>query len=351
MTTVESAPRIAVVIPCYRVRDHIMQVVTAIGDEVDRIYVIDDSCPEKTGDFVEANASDDRVCVLRNQSRSGVGGATLAGYRRALEDGCDVIVKLDGDGQMDPGTIPRLIDPVLSGTADYAKGNRFFRLEDLREMPWVRLVGNGILSFLTKLSTGYWDLFDPTNGFTAIHATVARALPLDKISRGYFFESDMLFRLATIRAVVTDVPMPAQYAGGASNLRIARVIGPFLAKHSINTFKRMFYGYFLRSFNIASVELLVGFALVGFGTTVGVREWLRSAREQIDSSSGTVMLAALPVILGFQMLIAFQNYDMQSQPRTPLHPQLRDATSRSFSRRAPSSSTDPKESRDSLGRS
>jgi dolichol-phosphate mannosyltransferase len=351
MTTVESAPRIAVVIPCYRVRDDVLQVVAAIGDEVNSVYVVDDSCPEKTGDFVEANCSDDRVCVLRNSSRLGVGGATLAGYRRALEDGCDVIVKIDGDGQMNPGSIPRLIDPVLSGTADYAKGNRFFRLEDLREMPWVRLFGNGILSFLTKLSTGYWDLFDPTNGFTAIHATVARALPLDKISRGYFFESDMLFRLATIRAVVTDVPMSAQYAGGASNLRISRVVGPFLAKHSINTFKRMFYGYFLRSFNIASVELALGFALIGFGGTVGIREWMRSAREQIDSSSGTVMLAALPVILGFQMLIAFQNYDMQSQPRTPLHPQLWDEASRSFSRRAPSSSTDPAKSRDSLGRS
>ena len=173
MTTVESAPRIAVVIPCYRVRDQILQVVAAIGDEVDRIYVVDDSCPDKSGDFVEANATDDRVSVLRNASRLGVGGATLSGYRRALEDGCEVIVKLDGDGQMNPGSIPRLIDPVLSGTADYAKGNRFFRLEDLRGMPWVRLVGNGILSFLTKLSTGYWDLFDPTNGFTAIHATVA----------------------------------------------------------------------------------------------------------------------------------------------------------------------------------
>jgi len=329
-TTVESAPRIAVVIPCYCVRGHVLEVIGAIGDEVDRIYVVDDSCPERTGDFVEANATDPRVHVVRNPSRSGVGGATLAGYRRALDDGCDVIVKLDGDGQMDPGIIPRLVAPVLTGKADYAKGNRFFRLEDLREMPWPRLAGNGILSFLTKLSTGYWDLFDPTNGFTAIHATVARALPLDKISHGYFFESDMLFRLATIRAVVTDVPMAALYAGGESSLRISRVVGPFLVKHSINTFKRMFYGYFLRSFNIASVELLLGFALITFGGTVGVREWMRSAREQIDSSSGTVMLAALPLILGFQMLIAFQNYDMQSQPRTPLHPQLWDTASHGF---------------------
>ena len=351
MTAVEPTPRIAVVIPCYGVRSHILDVIQAIGEDVERIYVVDDCCPEKTGDYVAAQTSDRRVRVLRNDSRSGVGGATLAGYRRALEDGCDVIVKLDGDGQMNPGIIPRLVNPVVAGKADYAKGNRFFRLEDLRAMPWVRLAGNGILSFLTKLSSGYWDLFDQTNGFTAIHATVARALPLDKISRCYFFESDMLFRLATIRAVVADVPMTARYAGGESNLRISRVVGPFLVKHTINTFKRLFYWYFLRSFNIASVELLLGFTLITFGGTVGVREWMRSAREQIDSSSGTVMLAALPVILGFQMLIAFQNYDMQSQPRTPLHPQLWDTAAQRISSRAPSSSTDREGSRDSLGRS
>jgi len=340
MTTVEPAPRIGVVIPCYRVRDQILDVIARIGDEVNRIYVVDDCCPQNTGDHVEKHRPDDRVTVLRHTTRKGVGGATVSGYNKALDDRCDLIVKIDGDGQMDPAMIPRVVDPVLSGSADYAKGNRFFRLEDLAEMPRLRLVGNGVLSFLTKLSTGYWDLFDPTNGFTVIHAKVARALPLHRLSQGYFFESDMLFRLATVRAVVIDVPMTSHYRGGESNLRISSVVGVFLVKHVVNTFKRIFYNYFLRSFNIASVELALGLLLVSFGGTVGVLEWIRSSREQIDSSSGTVMLAALPVILGCQMLIAFQSFDVQHQPRTPMHPQLWDPKARSFGRQ--SSGTIPK---------
>ena len=322
-------PRVGVVIPCYRERDRVLDVIACIGDEVERIYVVDDHCPDRTGDHVQRECDDPRVTVLRHDVRQGVGGATVTGYRRALEDECELIVKLDGDGQMDPAMIPRLLAPIRNGQADYSKGNRFYRLEDLAEMPRLRLVGNGALSLLTKLSTGYWDLFDPTNGFTAIHARVARALPLHKLSRGFFFESDMLFRLATIRAVVQDVPMASSY-GGRSSLRISRVVGSFLVKHVANTFKRVFYGYFLRSFNIATVELVLGWALVAFGTTVGVREWSRSIREGIDASSGTVMLAALPSILGVQLLLAFQSYDMQHQPRRPVHPQLWDPTARSF---------------------
>jgi dolichol-phosphate mannosyltransferase len=334
MATVETTPRIGVVIPCYRVRGQILDVIRRIGDEVYRIYVVDDCCPQGTAKHVENSHIDDRVTVLRHTTRKGVGGATVSGYKQALNDRCDLIVKLDGDGQMDPAMIPRIADPVLSGRADYAKGNRFSRLEDLQEMPRLRLVGNGILSFLTKLSTGYWDLFDPTNGFTAIHAKVAHALPLDQIDEDYFFESDMLFRLATVRAVVTDVPMTSRYRGDESNLRISRIVGPFLVKHVANTVKRIFYNYFLRSFNIASVELVLGFLLVAFGGAVGVKAWMRSAREQVDSSSGTVMLAALPVILGFQMLLAFQNFDMQHQPRSPMHPQLWDPQTRNPTRQS-----------------
>jgi glycosyltransferase involved in cell wall biosynthesis len=314
--------RIAVVIPCYRVRKHVLAVLAAMGPECDRIYVVDDACPERTGEWVESQCHDPRVRVLRSERNEGVGGATLAGLRAALADGAEVIVKLDGDGQMDPAEIPRLVQPILAGEADYAKGNRFFDLDGLRAMPRARLLGNSLLSFASKLSSGYWNVFDPTNGFTALHAAVARQLPLAKLARGWFFESDLLFRLGILRAVVCDVPMPAVYQGERSNLSALRVVPTFLRGHLVNTAKRVFYAYFLRNFNVASIELVAGSALVAFGVGFGGWAWAQGSLRGVPATSGTVMLSALPVILGVQLLLAFLGYDLQNVPRDPLQRRL-----------------------------
>ncbi len=313
---------LAAVIPCFRVKRHILGVLAAIPAAVDRIYVVDDGCPEGSGAAVESGCTDPRIRVLRHERNQGVGGATLTGYRAALEDGATVIVRLDGDGQMDPALIPRLVRPILDGEADYAKGNRFFDLEGLRAMPPLRLFGNSMLSFASKLSSGYWNVFDPTNGFTAIHAAVLRRLPLDKLSHGWFFESDLLFRLGTIRAVVCDVPMPARYGDEQSSLVIRRVVLSFAGKHLGNTAKRIFYGYYLRSFNIASIEIVLGVVLLGLGTWIGVTRWIAGSLHDTPATSGTVMLAALPVLIGMQLVLAFLSYDLQNVPRDVLHRRL-----------------------------
>ncbi len=209
--TKSHSPRIAVVIPAYKVRSQIMNVIAEIGDIVSSIYVVDDCCPDDSGALVRAECLDPRVHVIRLPKNLGVGGAVMAGYQAAIKDGMDIAVKIDGDGQMDPRYIVSFIEPILAGEADYTKGNRFFNLDSLDQMPRGRLLGNAALSFMSKLSSGYWDLFDPTNGYTAIHCEVARHLPMKKISPRYFFESDMLFRLNTLRAVVVDIPMDAKY--------------------------------------------------------------------------------------------------------------------------------------------
>lgn len=316
------AASIAAVIPCFRVKRHILGVLAAMPPAVDRIYVVDDGCPEGSGAAVEAGCSDPRVRVLRHERNQGVGGATLTGYRAALADGATVIVRLDGDGQMDPALIPRLVRPILEGSADYAKGNRFFELEGLRAMPPLRLFGNSMLSFASKLSSGYWNVFDPTNGFTAIHAAVLRQLPLDKLSPGWFFESDLLFRLGTIRAVVCDVPIPARYGDEESSLVVRRVVGEFAWKHLANAAKRIFYGYYLRNFNIASIEIALGLPLIAFGVWIGVTRWIEGYQHATPATSGTVMLAALPVLVGIQMVLAFLSYDLQNVPRDVLHQRL-----------------------------
>jgi glycosyltransferase involved in cell wall biosynthesis len=225
-----------VVIPCYREKSKILNVLRKIGSTIDKIIVIDDACPEKTGEHVTKNSNDPRILVVTHSHNQGVGGATMSGYRKALELNSDVIVKIDGDGQMDARNINKLITPILKGQADYTKGNRFHSPSNLSTMPKIRLIGNLLLSFASKMSSGYWRIFDPTNGFTAIHGKVLKELPLDKISKDYFFESDMLFRLNITRAVICDIPMKAVYADETSNLKISKILMPFARKHIINFF-------------------------------------------------------------------------------------------------------------------
>ncbi len=310
---------IAVVIPCYKVKSHILAVISGIGPEVDKIYVVDDCCPDKSGEFVEQECSDPRVNVIKCPVNQGVGGAVMTGYAAAIADRVDVIDKVDGDGQMDPLLIPDFVLPILNGQADYTKGNRFFDLEEIRQMPKIRLFGNAALSFLTKLSSGYWDLFDPTNGFTAIHADIARHLPVKKISKRYFFETDILFRLNTLRAVVIDIPMDAKYEDEVSNLKISKIIGEFFVKHMRNMGKRIFYNYYLRDMSLASIELPLGLVMLLTGTVFGMTHWIQSLQSGVATSAGTVMLSALPIILGTQFILAFIGSDIQSVPRRPLH--------------------------------
>lgn len=321
MTQPHSAPhrpQVAVVIPCYRVRQQVLPVIARIGPEVGWIFVVDDACPEGSGDAVEQACADPRVQVLRHRLNGGVGSAMITGYRAALDTAAVAIVKLDGDGQMDPALIPLLVRPLLIDQADYVKGNRFHPLGDVAAMPAVRLFGNAALSLLTKLSTGYWQVFDPTNGYTAIHASVLRLLPLDRLSPRYFFESDMLYQLNQLRAVVRDLPMRAVYADAPSSLQPLRTIAPFLRGNMRNFLRRLIYSYFVRGFSLASVELLLGLGLLAFGFAFGLSHWRQSSVDQVAATAGTVMLAALPVIVGMQMLLSWLNFDVASEPRTPI---------------------------------
>jgi dolichol-phosphate mannosyltransferase len=313
------AGRIAVVIPSFKVTRHVLGVIAAVPPEVDRIFVVDDACPEGSGKLVQSECRDPRVTVVFHERNQGVGGAVMTGYQAAIADGCLVLVKIDGDGQMDPSRIGEFVRPIVAGEADYTKGNRFFDLERIREMPRMRLVGNAILSFMTKLSSGYWDLFDPTNGYTAIHASVAHHLPFAQISSRYFFETDMLFRLNTLRAVVVDIPMDAQYGDEQSNLRIRRIVGEFLWKHVRNFGKRIFYNYYLRDMSLASVELPLGTALFGFGVTFGGWHWVQALQGGAATPIGTVMLVALTSLMGLQLILAFLANDIASVPRRAIH--------------------------------
>jgi hypothetical protein len=185
-------------------------------------------------------------------------------------------------------------------------------------MPMVRLLGNSMLSMLNKISSGYWNLMDPTNGYTALSRAAARDIEWWKVARGYFFESDLLFRLNISRAVVQDVPIPARYGQENSSLSVYRAIPRFLLGHLRNFVKRYFYNYLLRDFSVGTVHSLLGSALLLFGVIFGAAAWYQSHQTGQNASVGTVMLATLPIILGFQLLLAALSFDIANVPSKPL---------------------------------
>ncbi|MGS1016179.1 glycosyltransferase family 2 protein [Allosphingosinicella humi] len=315
--------RTAAVIPCYRVAATIEEVVAGIGEEVWRIYCVDDASPDATAEIIAAIAErDPRVCLIRRATNGGVGAAVLDGMRAALADHATVIVKVDGDGQMNPAFIPDFVGPIYAGEADYVKGNRFFLLEQVAQMPALRLVGNAGLSFFAKLSTGYWDLFDPTNGYVAIHADVARLLPFERLHSRYFFESDMLFRLATLRARVIELPLETVYRDEQSHLSELQCLLVFPLLHSRNFAKRLFYNYMLRNFSAASLSLLAGVASLAAGTLYGAIHWIHTFRTGTPATAGTVMLSALLLLVGMQLLLSFLAQDVALTPKTAIHGRL-----------------------------
>jgi glycosyltransferase involved in cell wall biosynthesis len=307
--------QIAVVIPAYKVSNSIVDVIKGIGPEVSQIYVVDDACPEGSGKLVSSTAKDKRVQVIHHDVNQGVGGAVITGYQAALANNAQVIVKVDGDGQMDTTLISDLVEPILNGEADYVKGNRFESIESVREMPFVRLVGNAGLTFLTKISSGYWDVADPTNGYTALSAAAAKLINFEKLSKRYFFESDMLFRLNVAQAVVLDLPIAARYGSEKSNLSVIKSFISFPFLHLRNFAKRIFYSYYLREMSVASFELPIGLILLAFGTYMGATGLAISKTTGNPASTGTVMLAVLPLLLGIQLVLAFINFDINSTPR------------------------------------
>lgn len=296
-------------IPAFRVRDQILDVLSSIGPEVKKIIVIDDLCPDLTGRLIESECLDPRVSVIYNIANLGVGGAVKAGYMYALESGATVVVKIDGDGQMDSTRILDLVTPILEGAADYTKGNRFFDVEAVRQMPKIRIFGNLALSFITKLSSGYWQIFDPNNGFTAVSKSILNKIKLEKVDDRYFFESDMLFRLNLANARVLDIPLPAIYGNEKSQLKIKRVLFEFTLKHIRNIVKRILYTYYLRDFKLASIELPLGLLLGTFGLVLGFYSWVRGIITATATQTGTLILIAMSILAGLQLVLAFLSYD------------------------------------------
>lgn len=315
---------IVAIVPCYRVEAEIGIVVSNLPRYLKYVLFVDDASPDGTAEIIQNAAKKDRrILLLRHERNQGVGGAMVTGFRKALELEADIVVKIDGDGQMDTIHLPDMLAPIVYKDADYTKGNRFRDFRALQKMPAIRRVGNVALGFLTKAATGYWHLFDPTNGFIAIDGRVLAQLPLHKIDKTYFFETSMLAQLYLLNAVVKDIPMPAQYGNEVSNLSIRRILIEFPIKLIRTFFYRLMLKNLIYDFSMASIYLLSGFPLMLFGLVFGISKWIQYSRLGVPAPTGTVMLPTLSVIIGIQFLIAAIEIDLRSIPKEPLSKQSR----------------------------
>ena len=303
-----------VVVPAYNEADHVGVVVRTMPSFVDRIIVVDDCSTDGTARVAES-CGDPRVTLLRTPRNLGVGGATVLGYRHALEAGAEIVVKMDGDGQMPPDALPELLDAIVDRGADYAKGNRFLRRELVHRMPLERIVGNVVLTFLTKLASGYWHVFDPQNGYTAVRATALRVLPLDRLHPGFFFENDMLVRLNLHNFRVVDVPMPPVYNGGPSHLSIPAVMSTFPLLLVRRFFHRVVEKYVVRDFSPIALFLFMGLASLTFGIVLGGYLWARGFATGVPTPTGSIIIVLLALVVGFQLCLQAIVLDIQATPR------------------------------------
>lgn len=315
---------IAAILPCYKSSNFVLDVINRIHRDVTEIIVVDDCCPEGSGKLIEDKCRDSRVKVIFHSENEGVGAAMKTGFIEALKGSCEIIVKIDSDGQLAPEILQRFVDPILKGHADYCKGNRFYNIESLGDMPKIRLFGNSALSFLTKFSSGYWSIMDPTNGYIAIHRKVLENIPIHKLENRFFFETDLLFRMNTINALVLDIPMDAVYNEEESNLSVSRSLPSFLFKNIKLFLKRIFYNYFLRDFSIASINLVMGLLLFFGGLFYGTDRHLHFKALSLETPGGTQVLTAILMLIGFQLLLSFITHDMNREPTRVIHDRLPD---------------------------
>ena len=302
---------IAVVIPCYNVEKQIKDVISSIPEYVDYIIAVNDCSPDGTQGVLENLQSvEPRLTVLRHDVNKGVGGAMITGFQTCVERNIDIVVKIDGDGQMDPAMMPKLINAVTDGKYDFAKGDRVRNRKMLEKMPAVRRFGNLSLTFLTRIASGYWKLSDPTNGYLCITLPTLQALDMQRLSSRFFFESSLIIELYYTGARIKDVQMPAIYGNEKSNLSIWKILLTFPPKLLKAYLHRLRMQYFVDDFNISSVYLLFGLPLLLFGVIFGIVKWVHYASIGLPAPTGTIIISLITITMGFQLLLSFTQNDM-----------------------------------------
>jgi glycosyltransferase involved in cell wall biosynthesis len=303
--------RVGVVVPAYDEEALIGATLGGIPLLVDRIIVVDDGSSDKTAERA-VEMGDSRVEVLTHERRSGVGAAILTGYRRALEDGLDVVAVMNGDNQMDPEDLPALVEPVARGELDYAKANRLSTGQAWQLIPKTRFFGNAVLSMLTKIASGYWHVADSQSGYTVVSREMLEQLDLDRVYTSYGFPNDMLVHLNVWNARVRDFPSrPIYGVGEQSSMRYRHVVPRIAWLLLRGFFWRLWEKYVKRDFHPLVFFYVLGFLATVAGVLLGlVVMGYRIAGYSIPVA--TVVLVAVLVLAGLQFLLFAMWFDMES---------------------------------------
>ena len=305
---------IIAVMPCYKSSEIAPSIAKDVIKFVDKLVCVDDCCPEFTVKKIGQSINSEKIDFIFHESNKGIGGAMKSGFIYALKFQPKIIIKIDSDGQMNPYLIPKLIEPLLKGSSELTKGNRFTSPKSISKMPIVRIIGNIGLGFITKLSTGYWELFDPTNGFIAIRSEVLKELSLEKIDNGYFFETDLLFRCSLNNILISEIAMEAVYENEKSNLNPLKEFFRFFYMHINIFFKRLTYQYFLLDFNPGSLSLCLGFILGIFSLFIGIRSFTYYRELNLETPLGIQILFLATSLICNQLIISFIYYDVSQKP-------------------------------------
>jgi glycosyltransferase involved in cell wall biosynthesis len=303
--------RVGVVVPAFDEETLIAATLSGIPPLADRIFVVDDGSSDRTAECAR-ETGDPRVEVLSHERRSGVGAAILTGYRRALAEGLDVVVVMNGDNQMDAEDLPTLVEPVARGELDYAKANRLFTGQAWELIPKTRFFGNAILSMLTKIASGYWHVADSQSGYTVISRAMLERLDLDRVYTQYGFPNDMLVHLNVWNARVRDFPSRPIYGVGERSAMRYRHVVPRIAWLLLRGFFwRLWEKYVKRDFHPLVFFYVMGFIATVAGVGLGlVVVAFRIAGDSIPVA--TVVLVAVLVISGLQFTLFAMWFDMES---------------------------------------
>jgi len=303
---------IAVIVPAHNEEKLIGKVLKTIPNFIDHIVVVDDASVDRTGEIVKAHQQEDsRILYLRHPSNEGVGGAIVTGYKWARDNEISISVVMAGDAQMDPQDLPKLLDPVVEGEVDYCKGNRLFTGKAWRVIPKTRYLGNGILSFLTKIASGYWHVADSQSGYGAVSLEVLKTIDLDRIYKRYGMPNDFLVRLNVYSFRVRDVPVNPIYGiGERSGIRIYKVVFT-LSLLLLRLFLwRLKEKYIIRDFHPLVLFYFLGFVLTPIGVVFGC--YLVVLRVFFGSVTATsALFAAFFSISGLQSLFFAMWFDME----------------------------------------
>jgi glycosyltransferase involved in cell wall biosynthesis len=306
--------KIAALVPAYNEEKLIKKTIQSMPDFVDLIIVVNDCSQDNTAVEIRS-AKEKRVMLIEHHKNTGLGGAIKSAVREAKKQEVEIGVVMAGDNQMDPHYLPALLDPICEEDYDMTKANRFYSSDGYNNMPKYRVFGSIVLAFMTRVTSGYWNIMDPQNGYVAYGPKVLERLNFEKITNGYALENDILINLNILGLRIKEIPVKAVYGEEVSHMKMWKIIPQFTWFLFLGFFRRIFKKYVLRGIHPIALFFFSGTLLFMWGLGFGAIKWIESINTGVAATTGTVMLAALPLLMGFEMLLWAFVLDIQEQPK------------------------------------